>query len=247
MVLNQLANIEEFTRKEYYDAYRSEFGEKSPYVLDYALRKAIAKGCLVHVGRNRYSFTKSKRFYTHTYSQEACDVAQLLQSEYPFVDFQIFELTQLNEFVNHLIARNTIFISVENVAIDFVFDTLHNIYPGKVLLKPKEEEYYRYLVEGQIVLIRLPSESPKGLSVAWQSGLEKILVDISVDKLLSRMVYGGELQRIFDGAFDNYFLDMGTMLRYANRKGAGTKFIECLKKHRSLMLEVENDCKRKLQ
>ena len=42
-----------------------------------------------------------KLIYTHTYSEDACCIASEIKTEYPDVDFRIFELTQLNSFVNH--------------------------------------------------------------------------------------------------------------------------------------------------
>lgn len=84
-------------------------------------------------------------------------------------------MTQLNAFVNHLIAHNTVFVYVENELVDFVFDTLHRTYPGQVMLKPTVDSYYRYLVDNEIVVGRLPSETPKGHDVPWHSRLEKIL------------------------------------------------------------------------
>ena len=224
MPSNQLASMEKFTRRDYYNAYREKHGEKTQDALDYALRKEVTAGNIVHVGRNQYAYVKGKRRYTYVYSDAAGQVAVEIPKEYPSVDFQIFELAQLNAFVNHLYAHNTIFVSVENDAVDYVFDSLRDEYPGRVMLKPRADEYFRYLVENQIVVLRLPSESPKGIDVPWKSRLEKILVDITVDKLLTRIVSKSEYDAIFSQAFDRYLIDTSTMLRYANRKGAGIKF-----------------------
>ena len=224
MTFEKLIDLNRFTRKEFYDAYSEETGDKTADALDYALRREIAKGTVIHIGRNQYTFEKSKRVYEYSYSEEAKLVVRIIEQEYPQVDFQIFELVQLNEFVNHLFAHNTIFVSVENEAVDYVFDSLRNAYPGKVLLKPKADDYYRYLVEDQIVILRLPSESPKGVDEPWKSRLERILVDITVDKLLSQMVSTGEYEAIFSQASDRYVLDVAAMKRYANRKGAGKRF-----------------------
>lgn len=55
---------------------------------------------------------------------------------HPYLDFRIFELVQLNEFVNHQIAQNMIFVSVEGELEEDVFNTLWENYEGSVLLKP---------------------------------------------------------------------------------------------------------------
>ena len=54
----------------------------------------------------------------------------------------VFELIQLNEFVNHLIGNNTIILSVESEMMDFVFMSLKDRYPGSVLLDPDLRTYH---------------------------------------------------------------------------------------------------------
>ena len=74
----------------------------------------IKSGELVHIGRDLYCLPKDDKYvYSHEYSDLANEVAQIMKEQYPLLDFCIFEKYQLNQFVNHLIARNTIFLSVE--------------------------------------------------------------------------------------------------------------------------------------
>ena len=119
MILEKLAAMEKFSRKDFYDAFIEENGNKTADALDYALRREFAKGTIIHIGRNQYTIAKSNRIYNNSYSDEAKLAVQEIKQEYPMVDFQVFELVQLNEFVNHLIAHNTIFISVENEVLGY--------------------------------------------------------------------------------------------------------------------------------
>ena len=226
-----------FSRNDYYMVLTEKHGDLSRDALSYALRRDLASGTIVHLGRDQYSYPQGKKVYSHRYSDEAARVAEEVHRHYADVDFQIFELTQLNPFVNHLIARNTIFVSVENDAIEYVFDTLRNLHPGQTMLKPSVDEYFRYLVDDQIVVGRLPSETPAGTPELWMSRLEKILVDVSVDKLLSRIVSESEYDSIFHEAFDRYILDLKAMKRYAGRKGASKRFRAVLNRHSDMNLE----------
>ena len=124
MTFEKIGCLDTFTRKDFYEAYTKEHGKTSPDALDYALRKEIAKGTIIHVGRNQYSTEKDRRIYNYSYSDEAKIVVQEVIQEYPAIDFQVFELVQLNEFVNHLFAHNTIFVSVENDAVDYGFRSI---------------------------------------------------------------------------------------------------------------------------
>lgn len=116
--------------------------------------------------------------YRHEYSEEACAAARAIREAFPAVEFTIFELVQLNEFVNHQLAHNVLFLSVEDDIIDFVFDLLKEQFPGKVLLDPTPELYHQYWYDGMIVLNKLVTEAPRGNEEAWHTRLEKMLVDL---------------------------------------------------------------------
>ena len=66
-----------------------------------------------------------------------------IEEQYPELDFRIFELVQLNEFVNHQIAHNVIFVSVESGLGAYVFDSLKERYTGKILLNPSVETFHQ--------------------------------------------------------------------------------------------------------
>lgn len=237
MTFNQLRSMPMFTRANYYEAMKQETGKTTAGELTYSINRAIAENKILHVGRNQYVYANDKRQYRHTYSEAASMTASEISKEYPSVDFRIFELVELNPFVNHQLAHNNIFVFVENYLVDYVFDSLRRKHPGRVMLKPSVNDYYRYRVEDMIVVLRLPSESPNGIGCQWNSQLEKILVDISVDKLLCRIVFRGEYRNIFETAFGQYNIDKKAMFRYSNRRGAGTKFKTILEQYASFILE----------
>ena len=223
-VLKKLGMEGSFSRGEFFQAMRIGTDKKTEEKLAYALRKSLEEGSIIRVGWNRYALPREKKTYQHTYTDASQKVAVEISQDYSDANFQLFELVQLNDFLNHQIAHNTIFVYVENELIDFVFDSLIRLYPGRVMLKPSVDEYYRYMQDDEIVVCRLPSESPKGFDEPWHSRLEKILVDIAVDKLLSKVVPAGEYGNIFEESFDRYLIDDKAMFRYAKRKGAEKKF-----------------------
>ncbi len=70
--------------------------------------------------------------------------AKIIYEAHPFLEYRIFELVQTNEFLNHQIAHNSVFVYVEADLGDFVFETLKEKFPGKILLNPSVEEYHLY-------------------------------------------------------------------------------------------------------
>ena len=226
-----LADRASFTRAEYVRAMSEEYLLTEPQAA-YELKKYIENGVLIKIGWGRYGYPTQKRVYSHGYTDQAIDVMKKVSTEYPDTDFQITELIQLNDFMNHQLVHNTLFVAVENDMMDFVFDSLWKTYPGRVMLKPSVTQYYKYLQDDEIVVLRLPSETPKGYDEAWMSKLEKIIVDVFTDKLISEIVPEGEKEAIIEGAFRDYILDEKTILHYARRKGADKEMRRILEAYR---------------
>lgn len=227
---NNLINASSFSRSEFEREMKMAYGLNMQQS-KYDLQKKLDQGTVVRAGWNQYSANTDRRRYSYSYSTEATDIVSAVENNYYDLSFRIFELRQLNQFVNHLIAHNVIFVSVENEMMEFVFDTLNRLFPGKVLLKPNLEMYYRYQQDNTIIVSRLPSEAPKGFEHPWETRLEKMLVDILVDKLIGGVVPDGEKQGIIDSAFSSYLVDEATMIRYAKRKGAEKKLRTALKEY----------------
>lgn len=222
-----------FSRREYTDAMSSTYHLTDPQIA-YDLNKRLKGGEIVKQGWGQYRTSTTKRPYHHDYSDLARAIADRINQEYIDLNFRIFEYIQLNEFMNHQMAKNVIFVFVENEFTDFVFNTLFDAYPGKVMLKPRLDDFYRYSQNDQIVIFRLASEAPKGIDADWHVRIEQILVDMLVDKFFSYFIPESEKERILEGAFETYLVDEKTMIRYAKRKGAEDKLKLSLSKYREV-------------
>ena len=65
-----------------------------------------------------------KNYILNNHSYEYLEVEEKITDRYPLLEFQMWELIQFNEFLNHQIAKNIIVVEVENMLEDSVFDTL---------------------------------------------------------------------------------------------------------------------------
>ena len=238
-MMNSLpANLTErkvFTHQDFAAAMSAQYKMTSPQIA-YDLQKRIDAGNLIRIGWNQYTVPSTKRRYDPNYSSFAEKIAGLIEKAYVGLDFRLFELVQLNEFINHQIAHNTVFVFVENDLQNYVFDTLKQSYPGRVMLRPSIKDYHQYLQDDQIVMLRLPSESPKGFEKPWHIRLEKVIVDVLTDKLISRIVPESEKEAIIKGAINTYLMDVNTMIRYAKRKGAEERFRQSLNSYEVTVL-----------
>lgn len=235
-----IKNMESFTRQDLLQSFRS-----AGFNLSYAsfckrLESLVKDGAIIRAGRNLYCFPKTeKNVYMYEYSEHAKKVAEQIKSRFPLIEFSIFELIQLNDFVNHQIANNVLFLSVEAEVVEFVFDTLTEYYPGKVLLSPTPEIYHRYWNENMIVVGKLITEAPKGLTELWHARLEKILVDIISDKILKESLGEGEYAEIYANVFSRYLVDKNSMFRYAKRRKAEEKIRNLIDEKTSINLQMK--------
>ena len=235
-----LLDVTRFTRKELLESFRMAGYMLSEASFYKKVEELVKNGQIIRVGRNVYSLPDDKRLtYEYKYSELAEEVAQEIAQQYPYVNFSIFEFVQLNDFVNHLIAHNVIFLSVEAEIMDFVFETLRDKYPGKVLINPTVEIYHQYWSDNMIVLGKLTTEAPKGQKASWHTRLEKMLVDIMAEPLLLASISRAEYPHIYEDAFNRYIVDENGLFRYASRRKVTKKIKELIRKETDIVLRTK--------
>ena len=235
-----LLDVTRFTRKELLESFRMAGYMLSEASFYKKVEELVKNGQIIRVGRNVYSLPDDKRLtYEYKYSELAEEVAEEIAQQYPYVNFSIFEFVQLNDFVNHLIAHNVIFLSVEAEIMDFVFETLRDKYPGKVLINPTVEIYHQYWSDNMIVLGTLTTEAPKGQKASWHTRLEKMLVDIMAEPLLLASISRAEYPHIYEDAFDRYIVDENGLFRYASRRKVTKKIKELIRKETDIVLRTK--------
>jgi hypothetical protein len=206
------------------------------------LQQKLKDGSLVHVGRDAYQPAEQSSRYEHAYSQAALKLAAFMSEEYPLADGRILEFTQYNEFVNHLLGHNTILLSVEKDIMSFIFDALQEQYPSKVLLHPSVDDFHLYRQDDAIIVEPLLTESPRSSQGPWQTGLEKLLVDLLTDKYLRSSISESEYPLIYETAFERYTVDERKLFRYARRRNAAQKIRQLIKDKTSIELRTETTC-----
>ena len=203
------------------------------------LQKMLESGVVARTGRNAYYVLQNGiSEYHYNYSELSTQIVDCIVEQYPYLDFVIFELIQCNEFVNHQLAHNMVFVDVDGDAVDFIFDTLKEAYPGKVLLNPTIEEYHKYWYEDMVIIRRLISEAPKNKKIKWQSRMEKLLVDLLADNLLKSILSPVELPVIYEEVFQKYVIDESSLFRYAKRRGAEKKVRQFLAEKTNVILRL---------
>ncbi len=226
-----------FDRKDILEAVLSESMDFKESSMRNFMEKLLNDKFIIRVGRNRYVLNDNKTDYKGKFSEDAEVLIRDIKEQYPYINFQIWELNWLNEFLNHLLAHNRIFLDVENDGCEFVYSSLREKYNKGLLLRPTEKELDYYSDDGGIIIDRLVSESPKGYENG--SPLEKIIVDLFANKTVSSMVSKGDYSEMLERMFSKYVIDQSKLFRYARRRNKDRIIYDYIKNNTAIDLIVE--------
>ncbi len=203
--------------------------------LRYLLETLQDSALLIRVGRNQYKKAEkepTKSVFIGKYSHTALQVIEYMQKQFPLLSYRVWELSWLNEFFNHQVAHNQIFLEVEKDGWDFVFFALVERFPGRVLLRPKAQEILLYGTDDGIIIDRLVSEAPKSDGESYQVPLEKLIVDLFANKNL--MIFKGDYPSAIEMMFATYRINQVSMLRYARRRNKVKEVFDFLREKTSI-------------
>lgn len=222
-VVCHLNKEEEYTRQQLYEALVKEKPELTYNSFKWIISEMVDKGTICRSQRGKYVMQSNrlvKKFvYKPSINKELQEISEKIKAKFPLVNFVCFESVQLNEFLNHLIGRNTFFVLVERYAIDFVFRFLQEETSLNILLKPSEKEWDAYCTGDNIVMLNLISEAPKCADENHSMCIEQLLVDIIAEKTFRHLYSRSELQEVYNLANKSYLIDYARLFRYARRRG----------------------------
>lgn len=177
-------------------------------------------GKIFRRGYDAYSLSQGEglREYQPFYSDETKNLINLIANRYPHVSFTVFETVLMNDFLNHLIAQNSIFVQVEKESSIYVFRYLQDEGYDNVLYKPRQEDMKLYWSKGCIIVTEMVSEAPLRVSEPHAITLEKMLVDMLAEKLILASYSKAEYPDVIEQAESRFLLDKKRMLRYAKRR-----------------------------
>lgn len=236
--LDELKKQKAFSRKELLKQMRAGGYLLSESSFKSDLQKMMENGVIARAGRNAY-FVKSNdlHFYHYSHSDKAMDIVDHLTKNHPYLTFTIFELCQLNEFMNHQIAHNILFLSVSKDLGESVFESLQEMNQW-TLLYPDQKTFHQYWKDGMVIINRLISEAPIQYDQQYSPCLEKILVDIIADKIICESIPESKIPNIFESAFEQYVIDESTLFRYAKRRNAQQKIMKVIREQTKIQLRT---------
>lgn len=228
-VLSRYDDGRTFTRSSFRETVRAYEPSCTDTSIDWTLHSLRRQGVLASAGAGKYYIVRqdgaARRQYDYPHSEEYLALERRIQESYPLAGYQMWELIQMNDFVNHQIAKNVIFVEVDRMLVDAVYEMVHEHYPY-AMLQPDETTFYRQRgPETDIVVQRLVSEAPAP-GEHHSCTIEKILVDLQSRKLVGRIIERSEYPRIYEDVFRKYAIDETRMFRYARRRNLYDTLVE---------------------
>ena len=156
------------------------------------------------------------------------DIVNEINNNYD-IDFVIWNISILNEWLNHLINSSVVILEVEKDYLEFIFEHLKDKF--NILINPSKNEIYNYSTNDTIILKPLISKAPINHKENTPK-IEKIIVDIFLDKIVNCFYESNERIGIYEQIFDIYSVNYKTLFAYAKRRHIYNEFKEYLEKHK---------------
>ena len=219
-IIDKLDEKRTYSHKELLELLKKIKPDLADTTYHWSISCLMRYGKLFRRGYDAYSLFRAEglREYAPLYSDDAKNLITTLSDKYPYVSFTVFETVLMNDFLNHLIAQNTIFVQVEKESSIFVFRYLQDEGNDNVLYKPRREDMELYWTKGSIIVTDMVSEAPLRASDVHAITLEKMLVDMLADKLISSSYSKAEYPNVIEQAESRFLLDKKRLFRYAKRR-----------------------------
>ena len=212
------------SKVELYNKY--EKNDMSSRTKDMLIKKLIEDGIITKICNNQYKIVNTRKYHIYREYDNTKDLINLLK-EIRY-DYIIYNITFLNEWLNQLIGKNTIFIEVDKKYFNSIYELLVDNEYKNVLVNPSMQEIEKYSLSDLIIIKPLYSRSPINRKEKSFT-LEKIIVDLFVDDILKKYYSTSELPWIYKQMFKEYAIDEYSLNTYLTRRRIKEKFYEFLK------------------
>lgn len=229
-----------FSRSELYNTAKlidSSFKETQ---LRFYIGKLKNENLIISLGRDLYAKNVNiKESFIPETSEISKKIISVMKEEYPLVSFRILDLACMNEFVNHLMAHNYIILEVEKEGMEFIYNQLQELFPTKVLLNPSKKEIELYSDPDDIIIMPLTTESPEGNKEAFNTSLEKLIVDMFANKVIQMFISKGDYPRAMEDMFEKYNINEAKLFRYARRRNKANEIYDFINEKTNVKLITE--------
>jgi len=221
---DRFSNLEAIQARDIYEFYRQFEPQIKHSTVNWRVYHLVQTGILSRIGRGRF-ILGNKTAFAPILTPTLRKVYGKLHNRFPFVQMCLWHTSVLNKLMVHQPGRFHTMVEVDKEAAESVFYFLRD-QDRNVFFKPGAEVLDQYVsLETETTVRQLVSEAPiQFIDNTPTITIEKLLVDVFLDKILFSAQQGSELKVIFKNALEMFPVNENTMLRYANRRGRKKAF-----------------------
>ena len=216
------------TREELYSFYRSFDPDLKEATFTWRIYSLKEKNILKPVRTGMYILS-TKPSFSPDVEPRLIEIAGKVKKQFPMVKFCLWSTRWFNDWMIHQPGKFLIMVEVELLSAESVFYYLKDENYLNVFYNPDDKFLERYVYEEQesIIVKQLITKAPlkKIKGIAYPT-LEKLLVDIFVERKLFAPYQGTDLIQIFNTVYKQYTLNITKMLAYAKRRTKEQELIE---------------------
>lgn len=223
-ILDYAQRYDSFSARQIMSDMQAKGISFSPNTIMSSLRRMVGSGVLHKVRRGLYAVSpQGNRQFIAAYSDEMQVLNHLLSSGFPFLDYCIWNISDIKAYAHYALNLDVIFIDVEKDAVDTVFHALvdQSSLVRRVFKTPTGDDYTNYITGTSSIVVRpLVSEAPLATFAdgSRRTTIEKIMVDVTVDADFDSL-QGYETLRFYRSIIDQKDINEKSLLRYASRRG----------------------------
>lgn len=224
------------TRGELFDFYRSYEPNLKEATFGWRVYALKAKNLIKPIRKGVYTLSVKAEFHP-LIDPRLKEFATKLSQKFPLVRYCVWNTKWLNEWMIHQPGKFLMMVEAEASVVESVFYFLKDNNYKNVFINPNNDLVERYIYEESETLIikSLVSKAPITMEGKISVPLvEKLLVDLYIDKKLFTPFQGNELVQIYNYVYKHYSLNITTLLAYAKRRTNDRELLDFIKRNTQL-------------
>ena len=183
----------------------------------WVMHQLVKDGKITKINNNYFYHGCLNEYKPTRNSEIKHKIQRIIKEKYPSLEVVIFESTILNEWLNHQVSKNIIFVQIEKMYSDHIFELLKDEMDHSILYNPSVEDFYLYSKDNLIIVSNMVSRSPRKNN-SYDIKLEKLVVDILSDDLVTEFISQSEIPSLLKEIFSQYKINPKTIMAYAKRR-----------------------------
>jgi len=224
--LKELLKKKQFISTQELLAFYQQFDPELPMAtLRWRIYELKQQGVIYSPKRGQYALKEKSLFYPQR-TKEMDEIARILQDKFPYVRFNIYLTSWINNLSKYIYQINNIVVETDIDVLDATFYFLRENF-SNTFLSPNQEMYDYYILpeEENIIVTRLHVDAPlyKVNNNYHVPKLEKLIVDSLINDPIVLPLSSSEINTIIINAMDTYSINFSTLSRYAKKRNSQKK------------------------